>query len=573
MTTARSTATWSALRRLTLASLALAGPALAQDGVFEKVALRVAAVRPNGEVTIDRGVRDLVRAGDKVVLLPRDGGVIHGTVTAVEARTAIVELLDHNATVLPGVRGEVLVPRARRAAQRVTPAETPTPVPDEPPGDVPAGESPSATDEPRRAPNDDGWRTGMPLLAGSRPLRPSERAARITGRAYTTADLTHTLDTFTHSFARLGTDFEVENPSGHGGTLRVHTELSYLTETNQQTGADLRFYEVSYAHGGTRYEPMRWQVGRFLQNDMPEFGILDGGEWGYRLEDGQRFGASFGFLPELDEDMTTGKDLQLAAWWLWPDTIAERLTVGLGYQKTWHNLSPDRDLVVAKVRYLPLDGWDLAATTWVDVYYGGDQKGDGIGLTRARAHASRRWDDGSGLEFVYDHEEYVDQRRQELPQRIAPATLLDAHQDRLQMHAYLETDGGSRWFTRVTGWSDEENTGGTAELGVLADDLLLKGARSGVAGFLVQGPSSSLLGARIDHGGKLAGGRLDAIAEVALVHHDGFPSDSDDLIQYRLAGYWSTDVGSNWYLITYGDGTLWDKEFSFAAGLYLQRTF
>ena len=52
-------------------------------------------------------------------------------------------------------------------------------------------------------------------------------------------------------------------------------EFDLLTETSEETGADIRFFDLSYAHGGTRFEPFRWQVGRFLHNDMPEFGILE----------------------------------------------------------------------------------------------------------------------------------------------------------------------------------------------------------------------------------------------------------------------------------------------------------
>lgn len=549
--------------------LALAAPVLAQQDVFDKVPLRVAAVRPGGTVTVDRGARDLVQAGDKVVLLPRNGAVVHGTVTDVSARSAEVELVNRNDRVAPGVKGEVLVPRARR--RRPEPVSPPEP--ETGPEPAPEARPPGKPAEPRTPAAADDWRPGMPLLAGSRPLRPAERARRTTGRVYLAADGTHTLSTFDNSFLRLGTDFEVENPAGHGGTLRLHTEFSYLTETTEQTDPDLRIYDLSYSIGGTRYDPTHWQLGRFLPRDMPEFGLLDGVGWGHRTESGHRFGASLGFLPELDEDLESGSDLALSFWYLWPDTLAERLTWGIGYQKSWHNLRADRDLVVGKVRYLPVEGWDAAATTWIDVYHGSDTKGDGPELTRVRAHAARRFDNGAGLAFAYDHEEYPDQRRTELTQTIAPATLLDAHHDRLSLHAYVDDDAGTRWFTRLSGFTDESRTGGTAEVGVEVDGLLQSGARTGLAGFTVHGRTSTLVGGRVDHGGELLGGRLDLLGEVAFVHHEGFPDSGDDLLQYRLAGYWSADLGRQWSITGYGDGTLWDRELSFALGFYLQRIF
>lgn len=553
----------------------------AQQPVFEKLEIRVTAAPTAGIVTIDRGERDRVAAGDKVVLLPRNGDILHGTVTKVGSRSATVELVDRSAQLRRGVRGEVLVPRQRRRPG----ANAPVPVPEGPKATKPkqpatGAEAGQPTTNPTRrrprqgrTPREDGWRPGMPLLAGSRPLEPRERASRTTGRIYTAGDLRRTLDSFDQSFARLGTDFEVENPVGYGGTLRVHAEFTYLTETTGNTDPDLRVFELAYEIGGTRYDPMRWQFGRLLPRDMPEFGLLDGVEWGYRFADGHRIGASFGALPELDEDLDTGADMQLAAWYLWPDTIAERLTFGVGYQKTWHHLRADRDLVVGKVRYLPSDGWDIAATTWVDFYYGSDTKRDGPELTRARAHATRRWDGGSGLEFTYDHEEYPDQRRTEFLQTIQPATLLDAHQDRFGAHAFTTSSSGTRWFARGTAWTDQDRTGATAEAGLLADDLLVNDMRSGLAGFLVHGAHSTLLGGRIDHGGQAFDGRLDALLEIAFVHHEGFPDNADDLIQYRLAGHWSRNVGERWNLLCYGDATLWDTELSLGLGFYLQRTF
>ena len=39
----------------------------------------------------------------------------------------------------------------------------------------------------------------------------------------------------------------------------------------------------------------------------------------------------------------------------------ERFTLTGGYQKTWHRWDADRDLIVAKARYLPHDGWDVSS--------------------------------------------------------------------------------------------------------------------------------------------------------------------------------------------------------------------
>lgn len=534
-------------------AVGVATVATAQGTVFEHVTLRVASVRPDGAVVVDRGRRDQVQAGDRVVFAPRNGQVVHGAVTSVEDRTALVELVDRSVVLAIGTKGEVLVPQTRRQ-----PATTP----------------PTPGDPPPTPPSDDEWRPGMPLLGSTRPPRPEVRRTTVTGRAYAAADLVHTLGSFSQSFLRAGGEVDVDNVHEDGGTLRFAGEFALLTETSEYEGSDLRLFEISYAHGGTRFEPLRWQVGRFLQHDMPEFGLLDGAEVGFRRENGDRFGGSLGFLPELDEDLESAADLQLAGWYLGTSDLSERLTWGFAVQKSWHRFDADRDLVVAKVRSLPIDDWALAATVWLDLYTGRDDgKGRGVGLTRANGFASRRWTGSGGLELSYDHEEYPETLRRELPQTVQPSTLLDAHQDRISGHAFWNSTSDSVWHLRATGWVDEERDGGSIELGCEVQGLLATGWRTGLTGFSVQGLSSSLVGVRVDHGGDFGGGRLDVLYELGFVHHEGFPADRDDLLQHRLGALCTTDLGSLWNCTFYADATLWDEELSFGVGCYLQRTF
>jgi len=539
------------------AALLLATWVAAQGELFEQVPLRVASLRPDGSVVVDRGRRDLVQPGDRVVFTPRNGQVVQGTVTEVDDRTALVELVDRNAAPPIGTKGHFLLPKARR---------------DKRPADVPLPPTPEQA--PPVQPGEEEWQPGMPLLGSTRPPRAEERASRIDGRFYGAANLVRTQDTWSHSLARAGVDMDASNLRGDGGTLHFHSEFVLATETTEQTGGDLNVYELSYELGGTRFAPVHWQFGRFLPRDMPEFGLLDGVTAGVRREGGDRLGASFGWLPVLDEDMESFADLQVAAWYVWNADVAERVSVALGYQKSWHRYEADRDLVIVRTRYLPLDGWNLSSSVWIDLYDGDDAlKDDSFGVTRANLWASRRWQGAGGLDLAYDHEEYPETLRRELPQTILPATLVDAHQDRVSVHAYWYSSAGTRWFTRGTGWIDEEREGGSAELGAQFDDATGKGTRSGLAGFVVQGVNSSQLGARLDHGGPFASGRLDLLYEVGIVHQENFPDNRDDLVQHRLAVLFSGDLGGGWDGLLHVDATLWDDELSFGLGCYLQRHF
>ena len=542
--------------RLLAASCLWAAVAVAQNPDFEQLPLRISSLRPNGACVVDRGRRDLVQIGDRVVLEPRNGQAVQGSVVEVEERQSRVEVVDRAAVLPIGTKGYLLRPKGRRAPPARSPAE------------------PRAKLPPAPVQKQEEWQSGMPLLGTTRPVRPDERPVLTYGRFYTGGNLVRTLDSWSHSFLRTGAEVEVDNPGGHGGTLQFHGEFDWNTEFSGQTGTDLRLLDFSYAKGGTRFQPVRWQVGRFLQHDMPEFGLLDGVEVGFRGENGHRVGASLGYLPLLDEDMESFADLQVAAWYLWNGDIAERVSFGLGYQKTWHRLEVDRDLVVAKARYLPLEGWDLSAAIWVDFYSGRDGlKDDSYGITRANVFAARRWQGQGGIELAYDHEEYPELLRNELAQTILPLTLADAHQDRVSLHAFSLQDEGTRWFLRLTGWVDEEREGGAAEFGVEVPGLLHEGGRTGFVLFDMQGLTNSVIGGRIEHGGSFGVGRLDALYEIGFVHHEGFPNDRDDLLQHRLGFVVTSDFGGGWDAMFSLDGTLWDKELSYGVGIYLQKHF
>ncbi len=546
--------------RLLVAALGGCAAMVAQETELEQLALRVSSLRPSGACIVDRGKRDLVQVGDRVTLEPRNGKPLQGTVTEIDERTALVELVDPAAVVLVGTRGYVLLPRSRREAVR--PAREPAPADPAPPVDP---SQPAAEEE---------WKPGMPLLGTTRPPRPDERPRSVHGRVYGAANVVRSLDEWNQSYLRTGLDFEIDNIGGDGGTVRFHGQFDWSTETSERTGTDLRLFELSYEHGGTRFQPWRWQVGRFLQRDMPEFGILDGIEVGHRREGGDRFGCSLGYLPELDEDMESFADLQIAAWYVWNQDVAERVQVALGYQKSWHRMDLDRDLVVVRTRYLPLTGWDLSTTLWIDFYTSADDlKDETLEVTRANAFASRRWDKGGGVEFFYDHEEYPELLRRELPQSIQPQTLIDAHQDRVSLHAWIHSSDSTRWFTRVTGWIDEQREGGAAELGVAADGLLQSRARTALALFDVQGLTNTVIGARVEHGGSYGWGRLDLLYELGFVHHEGFPNDRDDLLQHRVGALATTNLGSGWDTTFFADATFWDDEVSFGLGIHVQKLF
>ena len=559
-----------------LVLVATASGAGAQRGAWERVELRVTVAGPGSRVVVDRGARDSVERGDLVMLLPRGGGRYLGTVVDVEERSAVVVLRDRGFLPSVGTRGVVAVPRARLG---LGPEGA-----DEPAGERDGAAASKGADElpprPPRSERDDGWTPDQPLLARVRAVRPEDRRTSVSGRVWASADGTYASSDRSDSFSRLGTDVVFDNPFRHGGALHLDGELNYRTtrtpldagDDDEATGRG-RLDRFSYRHGGNRFSPNRWEVGRFLHSDMPEFGVLDGFEWSRRRENGDRFGASVGYLPEPDQTMETGDDFEVAAWyhWIWGDL--EQLLVGAGFQKSWHHGEPDRDLLVAKVRWLPPEGIDFHTTAWVDFYSGSDDEEDvAVEVTQAITSVGKQWESGNGLYASYTHLGYPELLRREFTP-ILDAELADNRRDRLALD-------GWRWLgerVRVHGgagaWNDDQETGGDGELGWEVLDLFGTGSSTDVTLFGAKGEFSNVAGARFSVGRWLENGRWDAFYEIADMHQLGFSDDRDDILQHRLRGSRDFELGRGWRISLYGEGRLWDDEDSWSLGGYLQKTF
>ncbi len=535
---------------------------------LESVALRVLTVRRPGFVEVDRGTRDLVRPGDVVVLRPVGQAPVRGRVHRTEERSSLVELEDPARVVEVGVPGVVLVPSARFEE-----ADDPAPF-------VPQG--------PRRphAPwqnRDEAYEDDMPLLATVDVLRPSERTPRLVGRVYVTADAGRSsLDDRSDTLFRVGTDVEIENPFGRGGRVHFDAELNHRS-TDVDGQVDERFSKgrldrLSYSWGGTRWEPVRQEVGRFLQHGMPEFGVVDGWEWGRRLDDGSSFGFAVGAFPEPDIAMETGDDYQVSGYYRWVADDSERFAATAGFQKTWHHSDPDRDLLVAKVHVLPEDGWSVTASTWFD-YYGDsdDVKGRGVELTEAHATATRRFDDGDGVTLAFTHRRFPEIDREEFVPVLA-AQLADDRYDRLSARGWHALDDRVELQAEVGAWDDEDESGGDAELGLEVVDLFAPGSRSTASVWLAEGRFTSSRGARVSYGQpfeRRAAGRWDVSYDLSQHDSEDFDSDFADIVQHRLAVSWVLRLADGWSATLGADALLWDdaEEDAERVHLHLSKSF
>lgn len=518
-----------------------------------------------GWALIDRGSNDGLLAGDTVLFLPREGGTYTGKVIELEERAARVELADRDFVPAAGTRGRVQLPRARLEA-RPRPGLRP----------APRRELPEGSPPPQFENQDSEWHEGEPLLARVRPVRPWERAASVRGRSYAIIDHTQASEDERHdTFARFGGGLVVDNPFGRGDRIHADAEWNWrkvvVPDLDDEEDVELRVDRLSYAWGGTRFATEGWELGRFLQSGMSEFGVLDGAEWTGRDADGNRFGASVGYMPEPDEEFETGEDLQLAGFYRWVADESEQVSAAAGYQKTFHNGAADRDLVIANLSCLPREGWSFFGTLWLDVYTDGDdEKGTLFGLTQAYLSTGRRWADGSSLDLVYSHLEFPEIDRDEfLP--VEDAQLADDHSERLALTSGVQLTRETRLLTGLGGWIDEDDEGGDAEFGFAFRDFLFERAFMEVLAFATRGSTVTELGGRFSAGRYVADGRWALDYEFTQNRLDGFSSDNDDLPQHRLR--FSRDhAWGSWDLSWRLEGLTYDDENALTLGLYLQRS-
>jgi len=372
---------------------------------------------------------------------------------------------------------------------------------------------------------------------------------------------------------RGGFDALYENLAQTGGDLWVNAELDYFPGIDDNEDLALLVRWFSYVHGGNRFDPTRWEVGRFLQYGMPEFEIIDGFEWGHRRTNGHRYGVSIGFMPELDQDFQSLIDFQAAAFYEWVSGPREELTIAAGFQQTWHQGDLDRDLLVLRFRRAPSNGWSFQGTFWIDFYTNDDNLKSGVDLTQAIVTVNKNYADGSGFTVNYAHIEYPDIQRQGGWIPITAAELANNKTDRLACNWWWWRRETTELHGHVSGWIDETDEGGAAELGIEKRDLFLRNSRFDLTGFASIGNFESVYGGRISYGLYESRGYWEIFYEYSLHHEYAFPDNLDDIQQQRIRVSGGLYLPSGFDFSFYVETRVWDVEFTWVLGLALQKSF
>lgn len=544
-----------------LALLMCAGWTPAQEQRSVDLPARVLSVTES-LVELDRGSLDGVEPGDWVRLQPLIGGEVSAQVERVEEHSCWIRLKRAAADsgIEAGVACEIKI-------------TTEVSKDDKPAGSGFGPGVPTTAPQWKRPQGE--WDMQRPLLAED-PLQPDERDSMWSGRFYSAfhSSQENENDGSTSTFARAGLDLRGDNPFGIGGRLRLSLDLDHRSYSSDSGADDSNFHgrvdRLSYAHGGDRFHPLRWEVGRFVSDLFPEFGVIDGAELRYRLPSGLLVGGSLGFQPEPSADYETGEDLQLAAYFQSVHGEQRSVRWGGGVQKTWHDGEADRDLMILKFDYVPDTQFRFHSSAWIDFYDSKDSgKSDGAELTTAQARAYWRKDD-YGASVGYRQWRYPQLLRYQAGS-FTNTELLNENTSRTDLRLWGDWTSSLRLSGRLDHWQSDDDSGGGIELRMDWYDWLGPEFDTSVQLYSRQGSYIDATGIRLDQFLGLDSGGLRATWESSRYT----PSDGDgeDLLEHDLRlswDYWSND---GWSLNLDGGIRFGDHLNNPYLGMYLQRSF
>jgi len=561
-------------------------PAVAQVQNVRRLEVNVTAVSDRS-VYIDHGRESQVEAGDRLLLFPAGRAQVRAVIRSVSRTGARAELTGTVDGMDVGTLGEVWLPEARFVV--TAPAKDPEPQPGKP---VPragkpataAAAAPEAPEAPKTAealvwesPPED-WDESLPLLAPAHSPEPEEREVRYHGRVYTGFDYTED-DQYgsTYDVWRSGVDFDVENPFKRGGL--VHFDAKYYSRSSEvedgqdRDDSELLIRRASYRWGGIRNQPSSWEVGRFQHKEFPELGVVDGAEFVRQLDSGSRVGASAGFLPEPTDQFETGDDMATSVFYRYVSDPEETFSFGTAYRKTWHDGAPDRDLLVSTLDYYASRNTSVHATTWIDYYTSSDERKDqSLELTQLQLNARHSTDAGNGAGIFASYLRWPDIERFEF-QSLTDEQINNNKVGRVGVNGWLRMSNKHRLSTRLDGWQDQDDSGGSGSLRWSLRDVLYNRGEVSFEVFSSEGKFSDALGGRVYASRRLDRGFINLYWDSTKFEQDNFNGGQEDLLQHRVGFSYDTVALKKWDLSLWSEKRLGDEQDSWSAGVFLQRRF
>lgn len=525
------------------------------------------------DVYLDRGRDAGIEPGDTLRMFAAQGPVRLGKIASVSRTSARADMKAGLDGLDIGLRGEVLVPKARLAQPSAAHEQVPIVQPG--PG-TPPGPEPRTIEHPPWTMPPDEWNQELPLLAPAHGVAPEERPRRFRGQLLASADWTSdSAGDVERRFlaSALGFEGRIENPFAHGGELAFDAEAfarSSDTGSGSERDSTLRLDRMSYALGGMRGESSRGELGRFLPREFPEFGFLDGIEIVQRLRSGHRIGASAGFLPEPDDLFRSFNDLEAALFGRWVSGEEQRVVLGTGYQKTWHEGVPDRDLLALQVELHPAATTSLFASALVDWYSAGDDlKNSGPELTQLFVNGTHRTEDGHGVGCFASRFRFPELLRNEFG-GVTAQDIADSVSNRLGLDGWLALGTDVQLYGRVESWSDQDDSGGGGRARITWREAFGRGGPILFESYVNAGKFTRAAGLRASGRKRFDGGAVGLGWDAAEYDQDTI---DESLLQHSVRADCEFELGRTWFLGFYAESRFGDEQDALSLGFVLQRSF
>lgn len=278
-------------------------------------------------------------------------------------------------------------------------------------------------------------------------------------------------------------------------------------------------------------------------------------------------------MPEPNPNQDSGQDMQISGFYRWVADARERWTAAVAVQKTWHNGSQDRDLIIAKTDWMPVQGWRFHGNAWLDIYTSDDvDKSPGPEFTQLYMSTSRDWGGVRGVRGVYSFRKYPSLLRNEF-QDPAPDTVDREHVQRVSAGFWQRLDDKRRLSLDLGAWNDEDDAGGDLDLGLDIEDFGLENSRLGLHIFQTNGEFSEHLGARVTYSQYVSDNRWSVLVEATKTVQDDFDPAADTFYQYRVRGSYQFQLDETWHISVFGEDTILEDDSSFLLGFQFDRSF
>jgi len=549
--------------RALLAIPVLACAALrAQEPQDEVVPVTVVSVGAR-DVFLDRGRDAGLVPGTIVRLFPPGSGGIDAEVRAVSSTQCRAELPPGVVDVPIGTKGE-----ARVRARSTTPSPSTS-----------GGARPAAPAHPPWTRREGARSADQPLLVPTYSQRPDERPAVLDGRLFgygqwnrdTAGDQRND-----YLLARLGVRADGTNFLGHGERVRFAGEFDerrvMLPDAPDETDQTGRLDLLSVAFGTEEWAPTGVELGRFLSPHLPEIGLVDGVEVVRRFQKGLRFGVGIGAYPRPFPSRETGEDTGLHLFFDWTADAERTFAATVGFQKTWHEGAPDRDLLLLRADGRLFENVRWFASSKIDVYTGSDTvKSSDVEITELMASAY--WNHGAfGAGLTASRFLWPELKRAEY-QNLPVELVRDGHVDRASLSGSWRASDVLRFGARADLWRDQDRDGSAFGLDADLANVIGNGSSLGLSLFENDGGFSSGPGARVGLRAPLGSGQWRIGYRWYRYELDALVTGPETLTRQSCEVGLSQPIGDGGDLDFFVERWLGDREDAWALGIWVQWRF